>query len=323
MRYVIVGSGNISKTWLNAIAELNDSEVLGYVSRSGKNATTSLPVWKNLQEVDIEFDAVVVATPNGLHHQSILDAANLGKHIVTEKPLEISLERVDQCIEACKKAGVTLAVAFQRRTAPDNAAIKTLITNAAFGRIYAVDLWAKFYRTQSYYDSADYRGGFSIDGGGVFMQQASHNLDIYTWFFGLPVQVVSMLDTFAHNMEAEDHGAALLRHQNGMIGTVVASTAAKPGFAARMEVHTEKGSFTLIDDVISDWHIDGLPNPTDLQYEYKHDGATSAAVADSRGHKDILIDFENAVRTGNQPLAHAESARLATELILAIYQSKV
>ncbi|MEI6898033.1 MAG: Gfo/Idh/MocA family oxidoreductase [Psychromonas sp.] len=322
MKYIIVGSGSISKTWLKVVKKLN-GQVVGFVSRSGHSVIEQLPVWNSLESVDAFFDAVIVTTPNGLHHNSIIAAAKLGKHVITEKPLEISLTSVDRCIDACKTAGVTLAVSYQRRTAPDNGAIKVLIEKGAFGRIFSADITAKFYRTQSYYDSADYRGGYAIDGGGVFMQQACHNLDLYTWFFGLPKQVVSMLDTFAHEMESEDHGVALFRHDNGMIGTIVASTATKPGFSAQLQVHTQKGSFTLTDDVITDWQIEGVANPTDSRYDNQHDGSTSPAVTDTRCHQAILVDFEDALKKEKQPIANASSARVTTELILKIYQSKI
>jgi len=321
MRYVIIGSGNISNTYAQAIAEIG-GEVAGVVSRSGRSPSShpALPSWQSLSAVDLSYDAVCITTPNGLHHQGIIEAARLGKHALTEKPLDISIEAMDAAISACQKAAVTLAVAYQRRTAPDNRAIKRLLDEAAFGRVYAVDLAAKFYRPQSYYDSDVYRGGLAIDGGGPFMQQACHNLDIYTWFFGKPAQAVSMLDTFSHDIEAEDHGAALMRHEDGLIGTVVASTATRPGFAARLEVHTERGSFTLTDDAISHWCVDGIDNPTDTSFVYQHDGATSAVVTDTLGHQKILLDFEHAIETGATPIASAESARLTTELILMIYK---
>lgn len=321
MRYVIIGSGNIANTYVQAISEIG-SEVAGVVSRSNRSPSCqlALPSWQSLSAVDVEYDAVCVTTPNGLHHQGIIEAARLGKHVLTEKPLDISIEAMDAAISACRKAAVTLAVAFQRRTAPDNQAIRQLLEQNAFGRVFAVDLSAKFYRPQSYYDSDTYRGGLDIDGGGPFMQQACHNLDIYTWFFGKPKHVVSMLDTFTHDIEAEDHGAALMRHENGLIGTVVASTATAPGFAARMEVHSEKGSFTLTDDVISQWNVAGVENPTDTGFVYQHDGARSAVVTDTLGHQKILLDFEHAIETGKAPIASAESARLTTELILMIYQ---
>jgi predicted dehydrogenase len=321
MRYVVVGSGNISNTYVAALSKLEGSELVGCVSRSGRKLRTApeLPCWPALAEVDVPFDAVLLATPNGLHHQGAIAAAALGKHVLTEKPLDISLAAVEEMIAACDSAGVVLAVCYQRRTRPDNRAVKRLLDAGALGRVFAADLSAKFYRDQAYYDSGDYRGGFAIDGGGPFMQQACHNLDIYTWFFGVPQQVVSMLGTYVHNIETEDHGAALMQHANGMIGTVVASTAARPGFAARLEVHTDKGSFTLTDDIITFWDIDGVDNPAAPDSGYAHDGATSAAVTDTSAHEVIIRDFETAIHTGSEPLAGASSARQTTELIVEIY----
>lgn len=325
MKYIIIGTGNISNTYLQAIAKLPESEVVGCVSRSGNrpSAQPQLPTWRSLDLVTVTFDALIVATPNGLHCDGIMAAAQYGKHVITEKPLGIAMDAMEQAIAACEAAGVTLAVAYQRRTAPDNQAIKALLEAGALGQVFAADLVAKFYRDQAYYDSADYRGGYGIDGGGPFMQQACHNIDIYVWFFGLPVQVVSMMNTFTHQIEAEDHGAALLKHPNGMIGTIVASTATKPGFAARLEVHTDKGSFILTDDVITHWHFDDIPNPANTGFHYQHDGATSATVSDTSAHQKIIADFERVVKQGGQPIADAQSAKATSSLILDIYRSAI
>jgi UDP-N-acetyl-2-amino-2-deoxyglucuronate dehydrogenase len=107
-----------------------------------------------------------------------------------------------------------------------------------------------------------------------------------------------------------------------MIGTIVASTATRPGFATRLEVHCEKGSFTLTDDAISAWHIDDIANPTNPQFHYKHNGAVSAAVADSSAHQAIIQDFEAAIATGAEPIASGKSAALTTRLIEMVYRNK-
>ncbi|MAL17789.1 MAG: hypothetical protein CL670_13625 [Balneola sp.] len=325
MKYVIIGTGNISNTYVNAISELKDSEIVACVSRSGNRiaANTDIPDFPSLESISADFDAVIVTTPNGLHCKGILAAARNGKHVITEKPLGIDSDEMEAAITACEENNLTLAVAYQRRTTPDNQTVKQLLEQGVLGKVFAADLTAKFYRDQAYYDSADYRGGYSIDGGGPFMQQACHNIDIYVWFFGLPAKVVSMMDTFTHDMEAEDHGAALLKYDNGMIGTIIASTATKPGFAARLEVHTEKGSFIMVDDTISEWHFDGIPNPGNTDFEYQHDGATSASVSDVSAHKEIILDFEEAVKKGGTPIADPVSAKATSELILDIYGSAV
>ncbi|TCW17581.1 putative dehydrogenase [Raoultella sp. BIGb0138] len=321
MKYVIVGSGNISNTYLRAVKNIDHADIVGCVSRSCRapQSAPDLACWNSLDAVDRPFDAVIITTPNGLHHQSAIAAAQAGKHILVEKPLDITLAAADQIINRAEKAGVVLAVAFQRRTYPDNMAVKKMVDSGVLGKCYAADLSCRFWREQAYYDSAEYRGGYEIDGGGVFIQQAAHNIDNYIWLFGMPARVTSELATFAHRMEAEDHGAVLLRHANGMIGTIVASTCARPGYAARLEVCCEKGTFTLTDDRITQWDIDGVANPASTLVTAADDGARSAVVTDTSRHEAILHDFARAVKTGSSPLCSGRDARRTTQLVLEIY----
>lgn len=322
MRYVLVGTGNISNTYVAAIKNLPGSEIVGCISRSGNRPSSAqhLESQKSLTDITSSFDAVIITTPNGTHHHAAIEAAALGKHVLTEKPLDISLEKMDAMIAACNKSGVVLATSYQRRTNPDNKTLHKLLSSNAFGRIYAADLSCKFWRDQKYYDSASYRGGWAIDGGGPFIQQACHNIDTYIWFFGMPTQVTSLLGTFAHDIEVEDHGAALLKYENGMIGTIVASTAARPGLPARLEVHCEKGTFVTLDDRIHYWEIDGIENPAYQGPSNNGNNANSPLITDTERHEDILRDFESAIATGSSPLIDAFSARQTTELILKIYE---
>ena len=328
LRFVIIGSGNIAGTYVQVLGRVPGVRLVGVVSRSGRRpfrapADAEVEVATSLGAVRVPFDAVVVATPNGMHREGILEAAAMGRHVLTEKPLEISLEAADRCIEACRRAGVTLGVCFQRRMSPDNAAVKGLLAAGALGRVFAADLAVKFFREQSYYDSAPYRGGWSIDGGGPFMQQASHQVDLYGWFFGRPRAVRSFTSTQAHRMEAEDHGAALLLHESGMIGTIVASTVARPGFPARLEIHAEAGSVVMENDRVTRWAVEGIPNPSRAPAAAVHSGAGAggAAVSDTAGHEAILSDFAGAVREKRPPAVSGEDARLATEIILEIYRA--
>lgn len=325
MRFAIIGTGNIARTYVTAVEKLQGLEVVGFASRSGRvpdYAAGDREMAWSLGEIESDFDAVILATPPGLHHVGAIAAAELGKHVLTEKPLDVTRENMDAMISACRDAGVKLGVAYQRRMSPDNRAVKKLLDDGALGRIYAADLSVKFYRDQAYYDSAPYRGTYDIDGGGPFIQQASHNIDLYCWFFGLPRRVVSMLDTYAHDIEVEDHGAALLRHEDGMIGTIVASTVARPGFAARFDIHTERGSIVLENDLITTWEVGGIENPSTEPAGAIHSGA-SVSVTDTFGHEAILKDFADAVRKGRDPAVTGESAREASELILRIYEAAV
>lgn len=327
-RFVIVGSGNIANTYVEVIRKLPDARLVGIVSRSGKRPSRlgddpGVEVRPALRDITTPFDAVILATPNGLHHVGIIEAAALGRHVLTEKPLEISLKAADRSIAVCRKAGVTLGVSFQRRMIPDNAAVKALIGSGKLGRLFAADLAVKFYREQSYYDSASYRGGWAVDGGGSFMQQGCHQVDLYLWFFGMPRAVKSFTATLAHRMEAEDHGAAVLQHSGGMIGTIVASTVARPGFPARLEIHSEAGSIVMENDIITRWMVDGVENPSRPLSGTIHSGAgaAGATVSDTSGHEAIVSDFICAVREKRPPAITGEDARHTTELILQIYRA--
>ncbi len=313
-RFVIVGTGGISKAYVQAIGNVEEAELVGHVSRGGK--------WPAIAAVDQDFDAVILATPNGLHHHGAVEAAGLGKHVLVEKVLDISVENIDRMVEACRRAGVTLAVNYQRRMSPDNITFKKLLEDDALGRLYAASMDVKYYRDQGYYDSGAYRGGWEIDGGGPFIQQAAHNADLLCWFFGMPDKVASMCDRFAHDIETEDHGVALLHYPNGLIVSFTASTIAKPGFPTRLEVHAEKGSVVMENDMITEWKVEGLDNPADCGFEV-HDGASTATVADTAGHEAIIRDFVDAVRTGRKPAVPPESGRLATELVLRIYENNL
>lgn len=326
IRFVILGSGNIASTYAGVIRKTPLASLAGVVSRGLRRPAAlgqdvQVEIRRSLAELKSDFEAVILATPNGLHREGAVEAAALGKHVLSEKPLDISLEAIDAIIACCRKNQVKLGVCFQRRMSPDNAAVKRLIDEGRLGRIYAADLAVKFYRAQGYYDSAAYRGTWAIDGGGPFMQQASHQVDLYRWLFGKPERVRSLMGTLAHRMEAEDHGAALLQHPGGMIGTMVASTVARPGFPARLEIHAEAGSLTLENDLITRWHVPGLANPTRPPAAAIHSGAGSAAVADTSGHEAILADFIAAIREDREPAVTGESARQTTELILQIYRA--
>lgn len=325
INFVIIGSGNIAVTYLLAIKNITNTEVVGVVSsKTNKPETLNhLPFFKTISEIDIDFDAVIICTPNGLHHVSAIEAASLGKHVLCEKPIDITLESIDKMINACEENKVKLAVAYQRRYSSDNPIVKKLIDENKLGKIFSVDLSIKNYRDANYYKSSAYRGTYSIDGGGPFIQQASHYIDLYYWYFGKPIKLVSQLGTFVHDIEVEDHGAAICVHNTGMIATITASTATKPGFPAKMEIYSSKGCLILENDVITHWDIEGLENPTSVKStQNTHTGAATASVSDTTNHETVLNDFISAINTNSTPLVTGESARNATEIVLDIYKNQ-
>jgi predicted dehydrogenase len=321
-KFVIAGSGNISNTYCQAIGKIAEAEIAGIISRSGKrppDADKSIPVVNDLDAVPGDFDALIVAVPNGLHHVWAVKAAEAGKHVLTEKPLDISREAMDRMIAACEKNNVKLGVCYQYRSNPDIMIIKELLEQKKLGRVIAADYSIYCWRDQAYYDSAAYRGGYAIDGGGPFIQQACHQIDLYAWFFGKPCKTVSMLGTFMHEMEGEDHGVAILKHADGMIGTIAASTCAYPGFEPELKIITDKGSLVLTNTEISAWNIQGLDNPSISSGKHIHSGAGNALVEETSGHESIIRDFIEAVHQDKPPMVSGENARTATEIVLDIY----
>lgn len=324
IKFVIIGSGNIAETYVSAIQNIEKAEVVGVVSRNlNKPANySSLPSFQTLHEIDLAFDAVIVCTPNGYHHVGAIEAASLGKHVLCEKPIDISLESIDKMIDSCKKNKVKLGVVYQRRFSSDNPVVKKLIDENKIGKVFSVDLAIKNYRDQNYYNSAAYRGTYKIDGGGPFIQQASHYIDLYYWYFGKPSKLVSKLATFVHDIEVEDHGTVICLHDWGMIGTITASTATKPGFPAKMEIYSDKGYLILENDIITHWDIEGLKNPSNLKKRNTHTGSSNPFVHDTTNHEYIIKDFIDSIKTNRYPLITGESAKNTTEIILDIYKNQ-
>ncbi|HUU26827.1 MAG TPA: Gfo/Idh/MocA family oxidoreductase [archaeon] len=330
VKFILVGTGNISRTYLAAAAKVQEAEIVAVVSRKLERARSYAAekgiaqAADSIESVAVPFEAVMLATPNGLHHRDALAAARLGKHVLTEKPLDVTMENMDRMVEACRKAGVRLGVTYQRRTSAANIEIKKILDQGLLGKVYAADLAVKFYRGQDYYDSAAWRGTLEIDGGGPFIQQASHNVDTLTWFFGVPAKVMSKTALLAHTgIEVEDHGAAILTYPDGMLGTIIASTVTKPGYPVRLEMHAEKGSIITVNDEIVSWDVEDIPKPQVKAAETIHSGAGAggAAVADTSGHEAIIKDFCCAVREGREPLVNGEEGRKTGLVIDSIYRA--
>ncbi len=322
IQFILVGTGGISSAYVQAAANVEGIGISGVVSRSGRlpeGLPAGTPVFPSITDAHCPAHAVLLATPNGTHLELAQQAAARGLHVLTEKVLETTPERATRTIDACEAAGVVLGVSFQRRMSPDNATLKHLLESGALGKPYAASMDVRFHRDMAYYGSGAYRGGWAIDGGGPFIQQAAHNADLLCWWFGLPAEVASLLHRHARDIEAYDHGTALLQYPCGLQVSFTASTLCKPGFPTRFELHTEKGSLLIENDRFTGWDIDGLDNPADLGFEV-HDGAASATVSDTAGHEAILADFADALRHGRQPAIPAASARLATDLVHAIYR---
>ncbi len=331
----IVGTGMISHFHAKAIQQIEGAAVVGCFNHSqekadafaaeyGCKAYTSL----DAMLADPEISIVNICTPSGAHLDPAIASARAGKHVVVEKPLEITLSRCDQIIDACQQNGVKLCTIFPSRFSPANMALKEAIDAGRFGRLTIGDAYVKWWRTQEYYDGGGWRGTWALDGGGAYMNQAIHNVDLLYWLMGDVAEVCGFTGTLAHErIEVEDTGVACLKFASGAIGVIEASTAAWPGLLKKTEIHGSQGTAIVEQDSVLKWHFaEELPSDAVLRKQLGADSATSGGASDPKaisfvGHQLQLQDFIEAIRDGREPRVDGAEGRKSVEIILAIYQS--
>jgi predicted dehydrogenase len=326
--FALVGTGNIAGKYVAAVNNVPNASITAVVSRTLSKAEQFAQEHgiehfsESLESLakKVNFDAVIIATPSGLHADGAIAAAKLKRHVLCEKPLDITLEKIDAMTAACESAGVKLGCAFQHRTADHNRAACEAVRSGRLGKIYIANSFLKKYRGQDYYDSAAWRGSWELDGGGPFIQQAAHTLDLMVWMMGRAKSVFARTATVAHDIEVEDMGHAIVEYENGARGVLEASTVIRPGYPNRIEIHGEKGSIILTDSEIVDWSVQGLEAPQ-LGRVSNASGVTDPMAIGTQGHERIVADFIEAVKHDREPMIPPASARLSVELILALYES--
>ena len=332
----IVGCGMIANFHADAVKGLANATLVGAISRNPESAKAfaeehGCEAFESLEAMlaDDRIDVVSICTPSGSHLDPAIAAAEAGRHVIIEKPLEISLARCDAIIAACEENGVKLAGIVQSRFNEANRAIKQAVDNGRFGRLTLGDTYVKWWRPQSYYDSGGWRGTWALDGGGAYMNQAIHNVDLLLWFMGEATEVCGLTATLAHDrIEVEDTGTAIVRFANGALGTLEATTSVHPGLLKRTEIHGDAGTAIVEHEHLTTWLFqDKRPGDDDiLQRLGQQDGSTGGAAdpkaISSEGHRRQFEDFLNAIDTDGQPLVDGREARRSVELILAIYQSQ-
>ena len=281
-----------------------------------------LPVVDSLQAIlsDASIDAVLILTPPSSHLELVEQAARAGKHILLEKPLDISTERAEAVIAATRHAGVKLGIVFQNRFRPASLALAELLSQGRLGDLISASARRDNWRTQSYYDEPG-RGTLQRDGGGVLMNQAIHTLDLLLSFAGTPLEVTGYARTSPiHTMETEDLAACVLRFANGAIGTISATTCAYPGLPERIELIGTKGTAVLIGPHLSAQFRDG----TSLTVGDPDAGRLADAQIMGFGHQlheALLSDFAEAIAQDRSPRITGEMALRAHDLIDAILLS--
>jgi len=325
----IVGTGVIAAIHADAIAMLPDARLVAvtdveagpaaaFAAARGCSAEPDLAALLARRDVEV----VCVCVPSGLHAQIAVQAAKAGKHLVVEKPIDVSLDAADRLIGAAGAAGVVLTVISQHRFDPGLVELKRLLDDGALGRVVLGEAGTKWYRTQGYYDSAAWRGTYAMDGGSL-MNQGVHYVDLLRWCMGPAAEVSAVCSTQAHQIEVEDTALAVVRFASGAVGTILSSTAAFPGFPQRLEITGTAGTVTVEDGRIVRRALAADPASETPESPAAPAAAAAAdpAAVDVASHAAQLADLLGAVDTGREPAVTGESGRAALEIVLAVYES--
>ncbi len=334
----MLGCGAISQTHAQALSQLEGVQITAASSRTPEKAAQFCQRWGGEPVASAEalvkrpdVDVVVIGTPSGLHADQGLLAARAGKHVVVEKPIDVSLEKADALIAGCRKAGVVLAVISQFRYLDAVRKAREAIAAGRFGALTLGSAYIKWYRPQSYYASAAWRGTFKLDGGGCLINQGIHAIDQLLYLYGPVTHVQGFTATLAHTIEVEDVGVAALKFKHGGFGHVVGTTAAYPGQAARLELHGSRGSVILdLGGQIKLWEFsDEKGDPGTFGRTAREtdgsavgvEGASDPKAISVENHRRQFADIVEAIRTNREPGVSGEEGRKALALILAIYAS--
>ncbi len=199
---------------------------------------------------------MTICSPSGAHLDPALAAAKAGKHVVVEKPLEITTARCDEIIQATDAAGVKLGVTFQSRFHQASQLLKQAMVEGRFGTVTLGDAYVKWFRSQQYYDSGAWRGTWKLDGGGALMNQAIHSVDLLLWLMGDVVEVHARTATMTHQrIEVEDVAVATLQFRSGALGVIEATTTAYPGSLKRIEICGSGGMAVLEEEDLKQWQF--------------------------------------------------------------------
>ena len=257
----IIGCGMISRFHARAIADIRGARLVACCDSAPQFAhrlaeETGCHAYDDLKGLlaDPDVDIVTIGTPSGVHMEPALAAARAGKHVIVEKPLEITLKRCDRIIDACRENKVVLSTIFPSRFHESARMMKQAIERGRFGRLAMGDAIVKWFRTQEYYDSGAWRGTWQMDGGGALMNQAIHSVDLLTWLMGPVKSITAHTTMIAHQrIQVEDVAVASLEFANGALGTIQATTAAYPGSLKRIEVHGSEGTAVMEEEDIIAW----------------------------------------------------------------------
>jgi predicted dehydrogenase len=331
MKFGIIGTGTIGRFHAEAIRAMDGGTLHSVYNRSAV-LDYGVPCHTDLAEflANPDLDIVTIATPSGAHFEPTKAALLAGKHVICEKPLEITTARIDELIATAAAKRMTLAAILNRRFNPAMEAFKAAMDEKRVGKVVSASCYVKWFRDQAYYDSAAWRGTMALDGGGALMNQGIHSIDALLYLAGPVVSVQANTACLAHErIEVEDTAVAILEFESGARGVIEGSTCSwsKDGHPGRVQICGTEGSVFLADEAFEVW---------DFKNERREDagiqenlmrcnqptlGANDPKAIQFCQHQRNFEEVVSAIRAGREPSTSAGEARKSVALIEAIYQS--
>ena len=349
MQFAVIGAGVIGTVHAGAIAALGSPARLALVADEIPDRAAKLAHAHGAEHTSSAADAfaradietVVICTPSGTHAELAVAALKAGKHVIVEKPIDVTPAAAAAIMDAEAAARgphgpAVVTVISQHRFDPASQVVHRAVCEGRFGRITSGLASIAWWRSQDYYDSGSWRGTWALDGGGALMNQGVHTVDLLVWLLGDPVEVYAHTARLAHErIEVEDTAVATITFASGALGIVHATTAAYPGLTARLQIHGDRGSAIIDGDRLAYFHTAAGEGAAD---DYGGDGANQAAAvlpessapnpsagsdpaALSDAHAAQYRDFLDAVEAGRPPLVTAAEAARTLAVVHAIYDS--
>lgn len=324
----IIGTGAIARQHAAAIKELPSADLIAVCSSSVARATLAQEQFEVTSYSDLdeflgipEMDVVCICTASGSHMDAAIKAASAGKHLLVEKPIEISLSRADQMIKAAHDHEVKLGVVFQNRFNEGYLKLKAAVKNGALGRLLMGNAYIKWFRDENYYNSSHWKGTLDGDGGGALINQGIHTIDLLLDIMGEVSSVYGQVKTALYDIEGEDLGTAVVNFKNGALGNITAGTSLYPGYSERLEIYGTEGSVILEAGKIVSWNIKGQESDLVEAGDQKGSGAADPMAIGHKLHLLQIQDMVMAVQEGKDPLVTGEEAKRSLGVIQAIYKS--
>jgi UDP-N-acetyl-2-amino-2-deoxyglucuronate dehydrogenase len=271
-----------------------------------------------LERADVHV--VSICLPTRLHLEIAGRVAAAGKHLIIEKPLELSLERADRLLAVARQHGVEVQAIFNRRFLPALRATHRAVAEGRLGRLLAGDMYFKSFRSQDYYDGSGWRGTWAVEGGAALINQGIHGVDLLRWIGGPVERVFGYADHLRRDIEADDTTVAVLRYTSGAMGVVQAMTSIQPQLPDRLEFHGERGTIQLEEYRITRWDVPGAEDWPD-RVAVEEQSAPAGRDLLQLGHYAQIADMVGVVRDGRPPAVSGQEGRQSLEVVLAIYAS--